>query len=253
MATDEAWTMLAKAHAQLFPPLIDYWRNAFGGAEPKPGHDLALSIVQTMDRKRPAMILERLDGSIQAAITPELAKAVGVDESSYLTVAELRAAISGQGVVFHDPDFLFYLSGNAAPQNGAPEVRRLSQADRAIFETFQSESSIQDLEDAYVELDHWAVFGCFRKNRLVSAASAILWNEGPIADLGVLTLPDERGQGHARAAVNTLNTFIRREGYEPQYRCQLDNHASVALAKACGLTLFGKWVVGAVEPELSTQ
>jgi hypothetical protein len=33
--------------------------------------------------------------------------------------------------------------------------------------------------------------------------------------------------------------------FEPQYRCQLDNHASVALAKACGLTLFGKWVVAA--------
>ncbi|WP_201723527.1 MULTISPECIES: hypothetical protein [unclassified Ensifer] len=27
----------------------------------------------------------------------------------------------------------------------------------------------------------------------------------------------------------------------PQYRCQLDNHASAALAKAAGLTLFGEW------------
>jgi hypothetical protein len=34
-----------------------------------------------------------------------------------------------------------------------------------------------------------------------------------------------------------------QKGYEPQYRCQLDNHASLAVAKAAGLTHFGTWEV----------
>jgi predicted GNAT family acetyltransferase len=87
------------------------------------------------------------------------------------------------------------------------------------------------------------VFGCFDGDRLVSAASACLWENAPVADLGVLTLPDVRGRGFARTVVLTISDFARREGYEPQYRCQLDNLTSVALAKSCGFALFGKWIV----------
>ncbi|WP_447407152.1 GNAT family N-acetyltransferase, partial [Clostridium perfringens] len=75
------------------------------------------------------------------------------------------------------------------------------------------------------------------------AASAYPWESGLFADLGVLTLPDVRGRGFARAVVLTISEFSRRKGYEPQYRCQIDNLASVALAKSCGFALFGKWIV----------
>lgn len=65
-----------------------------------------------------------------------------------------------------------------------------------------------------------------------------------IADLGVLTLTPFRGKGHARKVVRSISKYARDQGYEPQYRCQLDNLASTALAKAAGLTLFGKWECG---------
>ena len=65
----------------------------------------------------------------------------------------------------------------------------------------------------------------------------------------MLTLPDVRGRGFARAVVLTISDFSRREGYEPQYRCQLDNLASVALAKSCGFALFGKWIVASDVPD----
>ncbi|WP_255412777.1 GNAT family N-acetyltransferase [Elizabethkingia sp. YR214] len=59
--------------------------------------------------------------------------------------------------------------------------------------------------------------------------------------MGVLTLPNYRGKGHARNLVHTICKYTLQQGYEPQYRCQIDNHASVALAAASGLTLYGKW------------
>jgi len=37
------------------------------------------------------------------------------------------------------------------------------------------------------------------------------------------------------------------DGYEPQYRCQLDNEPSIALARAAGFTPFGTWDV--IRPE----
>lgn len=166
-----------------------------------------------------------------------------------MTVAAWREQLAKEGVVFHDPDFLFYLPADAAAETGgARSARRLTAGDHAAFGIFHSSTSEDDREDAFVELDHWAVFGCFDDDRLVSAASAILWNDSPVADLGVLTLADARGRGYARAAVHAINRYSLQQGYEPQYRCQLDNHASVALAKACGLTLFGKWIVGTNGP-----
>ncbi|MDE9448355.1 GNAT family N-acetyltransferase, partial [Xenorhabdus bovienii] len=72
-------------------------------------------------------------------------------------------------------------------------------------------------------------------------ASMYPWDNAKIADLGVLTLASFRCKGHARKVVRTISKFAHSQGYEPQYRCQLDNAASSALAKATGLTLFGKW------------
>lgn len=232
-----------------FPPLIlDYWRKAFDGTRIVALGDFALSVVPTLSRKRPVMILEGLGGFTKAAITPELAALIG-SEATATTAASLRERLTDEGVIFHDPDFLFYLPvGETSQTDDEKCVQQLTEDDRAKFGTFHSSASDEDREDAYVEFDHWAVFGCFDGDHLVSAASAIRWNDGPVADLGVLTLPDARGKGYARATVQAINRFSRRQGYEPQYRCQLDNHASVALAKACGLSLFGKWTVGTGEP-----
>lgn len=123
------------------------------------------------------------------------------------------------------------------------DVRRLTARDEAAFAAFEKASSAQDLDDAYVELDHWAVFGAFDQDRLVCAASMYPWEDARIADTGVLTLPAFRGKGHARNVVSAISRHAYEQGFEPQYRCQIDNHASIALARASGLTSFGKWEV----------
>ncbi len=87
------------------------------------------------------------------------------------------------------------------------------------------------------------MYGAFEGERLVCAASAYPWDDAPLADLGVLTLPPYRGRGHARRLVRALSRYAVERGHEPQYRCQLDNHASVAAAGSAGLTRFGTWDV----------
>ncbi|WP_319927622.1 GNAT family N-acetyltransferase [Xenorhabdus littoralis] len=127
-------------------------------------------------------------------------------------------------------------------ENAGSTLRQLTEKeDEDVFSEFQSSVSEQDLNNAYVELDHWAVFGSFEQHRLISAASMYPWDNAKIADLGVLTLAPFRSKGHARKVVRTISRYAYAQGYEPQYRSQLDNLASLALAKAVGLTLFGKW------------
>jgi GNAT superfamily N-acetyltransferase len=165
------------------------------------------------------MILEGQGGSIRAALTPELAEAIRADVAGETTVAGLRERLTGVGIVLHHSDFLFYLPDDtvlAADRSKA--LRQLTEGDRASFNAFEAEAPEQDLEDAYVELEHWAVFGCFDGGRLVSAASAYPWENSRIADLGVLTLPDVRGKGYARSVVRAIDRHARQQGYEPQYR-----------------------------------
>lgn len=230
-----------------FPkPVLDYWHRSFASDHASVWGNMSFAISANLNPRRPAMMLTTADGSVRAVVRPEVAERAGIAIEDGLSAQELKPRLKQAGVVLHDPDYLFYLP---ADERGAPdragEVRKLSEADRVAFDRFYYAASEQDRDDAWVELDHWAVFGCFDGDRLVSAASMNLWDDSPIADLGVLTLPDARGKGFARAVVETINRFSRARGYEPQYRCQLDNQASVALAGSCGLTLFGQWIVAA--------
>jgi hypothetical protein len=76
------------------------------------------------------------------------------------------------------------------------------------------------------------------------AAKADLLGEPDRADVRRLTERDR--DAFVRAACR----YAYARGLEPQYRCQRDNAASLALAAAAGLTWFGTWEV--VAPESPT-
>jgi RimJ/RimL family protein N-acetyltransferase len=239
------------------PSILDYWHKVFADGVILAG-DAAFSITvnPTLGDQRQAMILEDASGHARAAIMPALANKMAIHETQTISKAELRHLLANADAALHDPDLIFYLP-NKGPQERTgkqvTECRQLSEADRQAFDLFQATASQQDLDDAYVELHHWAVFGVFEGDLLVSAASIYPWGNGSIADLGVLTLPDFRGRGHGCVAVQAISQFARRQGYEPQYRCQLDNTGSVALAKSSGFIFFGKWEVsvGALDADAS--
>jgi RimJ/RimL family protein N-acetyltransferase len=240
---------VAQGAADVFSPVVTaFWHATFSGEDVVP-RDAAFTVAVNADlsEDRRVMVLHTTDGAVRAVLTPSLADAAGLCELRPRSEADLRRALSEAGVALHAADNLFYFSRadldtllGEDPHSG---VRQLSDADAALFARFQSSASEQDLDDAYVELDHWAVFGAFAQDRLVTAASMYPWGNARIADLGVLTLPAYRRRGHARAAVRALCKHAAQKGYEPQYRCQSDNHASLAVAKAAGLTHFGTWEV----------
>ncbi|WP_260288740.1 GNAT family N-acetyltransferase [Peribacillus aracenensis] len=228
--------------------ITDFWRAPFLN-----GHVLysdevfTIAINPELSEDRRVMMLETSDGRVMAALTPALADKVGLNQRQDLSESTFRRKLNEAGVILHGADYLFYFSeadkNILMEENLEGVLRQLTEQDDAVFSDFQSSASEQDLDDAYVELDHWLVFGSFEQNRLVSAASMYPWENAQIADLGVLTLTPIRGKGHARKVVRSISKYACDQGYEPQYRCQLDNQASTLLAKAAGLTLFGKWEV----------
>jgi hypothetical protein len=192
------------------------------------------------------MLLAGTDGSTRAALTPPMAERAGLGRQEVLSAPSFRRTLADAGLALCGADDVFYYAETAKQalgQESPARVRRLDERDREAFTVFQASASEQDLEGAYVELDHWAVYGAFDHDRLVCAASMYPWHGAAIADTGVLTLVAFRGQGHARDVVRAISRHAWAQGHEPQYRCQTDNLASVSLAKAAGLAWFGTWEV----------
>jgi RimJ/RimL family protein N-acetyltransferase len=228
--------------------ITDFWQGQFLLGDALYSDEIfTVAINPNLSEDRRVMVLETSDGRVMAVLTPAMADKIGLYQRKGLSERTFRQKLNGEGVTLHGADYLFYFS--EADKNVLLQeklegcLRQLTEKDDTVFSEFQSSSSEHDLDDAYVELDHWAVFGSFEQDRLVSAASMYPWENAQIADLGVLTLAPFRGKGHARKVVRSICKYVCNQGYEPQYRCQLDNQASVSLAKAAGLTLFGKWDV----------
>lgn len=232
--------------------VTEHWlRQVPADAMPSASGALRVVVDDELSHERRLSLLEPVDGAGVVALTSAVAEALGLVGGGEVDRPSLEAALADAGMRLHGADHLFFLPAEAhGPLLQEPlpaHIRRLTEADAAAFAAFEAEASEGDLDDAYVELDHWLVFGAFVVDELACAASMYPWAGSTLADLGVLTLPRFRGKGIARQVVRAMSAGALSRGHEPQYRCQLDNLASVALARSAGLTRLGSWDVVAEE------
>jgi len=227
--------------------VTDYWLpDAVAGAAAAAGEYRVLTD-GSLPGDFPLMILETSDGGRVLTLTSAQARRLGLAGVSAVGDSALRSAMAAAGAVLHGADYLFYLPAeDQAAVRAAPvpaQTRPLTAADAEAFSQFAALAPAQDMDEAYVELDHWLVMGTFADGRLVAAASMYPWRGTKFADLGVITLPDYRGRGLARRTVRAISARALAAGYEPQYRCQLGNTPSAALARSAGFVQFGTWDV----------
>lgn len=227
--------------------VTDFWNEEMNGDLWYKDDSFTLMINEDLEEDGQIMLLESADKQhVNAVITSAIMKRIGLMVNDSLSESVFLQLLKDAGISLHGADYIYYYQEENKKKlleaASIETIRQLNASDAEAFEYFVSSASEQDLDDAYVELDHWVVFGSFEDGKLVSAASIYPWGDDvKIADLGVLTLPDYRGKGHARNLVHTICKYTLQQGYEPQYRCQIDNHASAVLAAASGLTLYGKW------------
>ena len=238
-------------------------------------HDDHVTVVidPTLASDRSLSLLRVVGGPTVLAVTPDRARELSLTAGAAPDAADLAARIAHAGITLNDPDYVFYFSTDEArtlgdhpapsdvqnsdsphidsPHSDSPHMdsphsvttRQLTADDQAAFAQFEADAPADDLDEAYVELDHWLVYGTFVEGRLAAASSMYPWGVTHLADVGVITLPEFRGRGLGTATVRAISARAFELGFEPQYRCQIDNTASVALAKTSGFTLFGEWKV----------
>ncbi|MBM6621117.1 GNAT family N-acetyltransferase [Micrococcaceae bacterium RIT802] len=235
------------------PEITAFWQAPFHGETIRGTDNFTVTINPTLAPDRPVEVLTRHDGTVAAVVTVEVAARLGLPSGAQLDAGTFRERLAHAGLELYDPDCLFYFTDEATAElwdeSTPEEVRQLTSDDADLFSRFTATASAADLDEAYVELDHWAVFGALAENRLACVASAYPWREGKLADIGVLTLPQFRGRGLARNVVRSISRRAYSRGYVPQYRCQPSNAGSRAVAAAAGLTYFGLWEVVLQNPE----
>lgn len=209
--------------------------------------EVLVSIDPTLSDNRAVSLLRYESGPAVLAILPDQASRLELGDGESVDEAQVLHRLERAGIVLHDPDQLAYLpleeQSVLVAETTPDRTRRLTGADATAFAAMVAEAPVAELDAAYVELDHWLVYGTFLDDRLVSAASMYPWGGTRIADLGVITLPAVRGQGLGRATVRAISAAALRQGYEPQYRCQLANAPSLALARSAGFAAYAQWQV----------
>lgn len=228
--------------------VTDFWLEKFPSTD-----DVLFKDAKTTITIAPSLIKHRLmrlnsiDGYTTIAVAPELASNLQLDKTSVPSTEALWQKLKETNLSLHGADQLYYFpeeEKNRIQDEITPDhVRQLTKDDEALFSEFTAAASAADLDDAFVELDHWVVFGVFEGKTLVTAASMFPWHDSKLADIGVITLASARGKGYARSVVRAMSKHAYQEGYEPQYRCALDNKASAAVARSSGLATFGTWDV----------
>ena len=155
--------------------------------------------------------------------------------------------MESHGQRWYEEDHLFYLPDAKIKQlvntNFSACIRRLEPSDFELFATFKSGITPEDWEEVEPELDNEAVIGWFEGGQLLSVADYYRWSQKAVADIGVLTAPECRGRGLARQVVQALCKHALEQGLLPQYRCQLNNTGSIAVAESAGFERFGRWTV----------
>jgi len=230
----------------VFSPVVtEYWTQALAGRVLLDEDRFRLTTNPDLVPERQVGVLTTEHGT-RICLHPDVAQAAGLSEPASGTSAQdvldhLRAA----EVELNGADYLHYLPVAAAEVLRAEAddglVRELTAADEELFAAFTSACSADDLDEAFVELDHWLVLGVLDDGVLVAAASAYVWDGSRLADVGVITHPGHRGRGHARRVVRAISRRLLELGYQPQYRCFHTNVASAAVALSAGMTRFGSW------------
>ncbi len=215
----------------------DYWLAPFAqGRALLDNSSLRVVVHPDFGERQKMWILARDGGPTLVAVVPEVAEALELESRPLADEADLRERLRAAHMKPHDPEPLFAIARAEAAdmraESDAPNIRRLTPEDADAFARFEERATQYDKEQAQVGLSDWVAFGAFDGEDLMAITSLFAWKTSRLQDIGILTLPEYRGRGVARALVRAACRYAYTQGWDLQYRCELDNVGSRALARA---------------------
>lgn len=113
--------------------------------------------------------------------------------------------------------------------------RKLTKADREIFNEFHDACSVTDKDIGQVSIDDPVAYGAFVDGKIVAVSS--LWHFGEtLSDVGILTHPEYRKMGYAEAVCKAL---LQNENRLYVWRSE-SNPGSKRLSEKLGFEDYGE-------------
>ncbi|MGB0385620.1 MAG: GNAT family N-acetyltransferase [Ardenticatenaceae bacterium] len=160
-------------------------------------------------------------------------------DGTSLRIAHLQAAWGAERTAENFSGPLYYWYPANLPPLALAEpftLRQLTLDDADHMTALEEANTPEDVEEAYIAVDHLIAFGCFAGDQLVSAASGYM--RTGFMDPGVLTHPDFRGKGLGKAVVRAMCEWSIAQNIIMQYRCNEKNLGSVGIAQALHFTPY---------------
>ena len=230
------------------PVVAAYWLPACSLA-PAPDYTVKINHDPKAVRS-PFARIETVAGSRVFSVTAPAAEHLGLTEGMTVTRSVIDAYVADWGIRWNGVDDICFLPDGANRAPVLPQAphgvatRQLTADDAEVFATFNSGCSAEDIDAAFVELDHTLAYGTFVDGVLVSAASMYTFGDSTLADFGVLTHPDYRERGFGARTIRGLAVATLELGLEPMYRYLLDNQGSERIARAAGFEVYCQWETG---------
>lgn len=128
------------------------------------------------------------------------------------------------------------------------DARMLKRDDYPLFEIFFKKAypSVSEIGwlKAYFEgkVDKGFFFGYIIDDEIVALCDApdMPYMEGNIQHTGIVTLPEYRRKGYAKLCAALATHHHIQSGIVPQWKCALDNIASIQVAKSIGYKEFAR-------------
>ena len=222
--------------------VYEYWAGEFPIKNSKKENQ-EISFHISLSATDELSILQCVDGQIGVSMSERIASKLMFNQGSTINdLNDIYERLSKNNLNMNGSDNLYYLSKDklVIPNFDHPAIMLDNSHDSQV-RAFQAKCSEEELDNAFVELDHWAVTGLFVNEQLVCMASAYPWDDSSLCDIGIITVPEMRRKGYAKHVLSVLCQHILDSQLIPQYRCQLDNLESISLAQSFGFKLFGTW------------
>ena len=133
--------------------------------------------------------------------------------------------------------------GEINPENFIPchgtETREIQATEWPLFDQFMAANTPEDQDVCSLESGRTPTIGVFHRDQIVSASGYELKFD-KVANIGILTHPEFRGQGFARQAVSAITEYALTLPIGVQYWTLLENHNSVKTARSLGFTQFAE-------------
>jgi GNAT superfamily N-acetyltransferase len=149
----------------------------------------------------------------------------------------LRESLFNFQMTYIGPSWIGYRSSRTVQKEEPCFLNYSNTIDRKLLEEFQKSCDESEWSHGGIGEHSERIAVKYNRNEVVSAADYHLWGKN-IAHIGIITHPQYRKKGYAKAVLNDISENLLLHNLIPQYRTLCSNTGAINTAISCDFRLY---------------